>query len=652
MRKYCKYFNLLIIFVFTMFVFVNDIRAEEVQMSSSNTTIRREHIEYDYYEGAETDSIISWKTTENMSLFCIDIGYHMYKNLKLGYTRTIIDKDEACGVYDAFYSLLGSSTDYSGVVNKINKSNKSDNVDADQKAENNKIYIALQKSLWNGQEHKGACTNKKIVSTKTLTTGSIDLNVSNKELSLSSDRRYYVSKPITVNTSNLNSNYSIKVEGASGAYASTTAGGAAVTSSTSKTLYINVPVASATQKLNVKLTISGNYNSIEKTVISNAQLRVYEVINPPATSDGLPFQRMGAPSMSIGTQYDIASTSKAISFYNNVGSITVNKVDSKDSNKKLAGIKFRLLSSNGKDVAKYANGATVEDKVTNANGIVTFSNLPYGTYYIKEVSTLNNYNVISDTKQIVVNKESVSTTITNTLTKVEISKFDATGKKELPGATLQVLDSNGKPILDSNGKVLYKWVSTDKPYIIEGLPKGKYKLKELIAPDGYVLNEEMVDFEVKGDGTFTKVIMENKYNRLEISKISMANGELLAGATLQIEDEEGNIVKFCTDEKGNRNTECKWISTNKKYITEGFPKGKYYLVETKAPNGYVINTDKIEFVVEEDLDVIEVSMYNNLEVKVPDTLDSRSTLLLCIAMFDIAIGIGIITYVKKNKIEE
>ena len=39
-----------------------------------------------------------------------------------------------------------------------------------------------------------------------------------------------------------------------------------------------------------------------------------------------------------------------------------------------------------------------------------------------------------------------------------------------------------------------------------------------------------------------------------------------------------------------------------------------------------------------------------LEVEVPDTLSSRSVLLIAISMFDIALGIGILTYVKKNKL--
>ena len=79
----------------------------------------------------------------------------------------------------------------------------------------------------------------------------------------------------------------------------------------------------------------------------------------------------------------------------------------------------------------------------------------------------------------------------NKKTKTSFSKQDATTGKELPGATLQILDKDKKEIKDKDGNVLYKWVSTDKPYIIEGLPAGIYYLQETIQPKGYELSKEL-----------------------------------------------------------------------------------------------------------------------------------------------------------------
>lgn len=88
---------------------------------------------------------------------------------------------------------------------------------------------------------------------------------------------------------------------------------------------------------------------------------------------------------------------------------------------------------------------------------------------------------------------------------VQISKQDITNSKELPGATLVITDCNGKEVA--------KWVSTDKPHYIDALPVTtatcKYKLTETIAPEGYELSTESIEFEVKNDGTVTKVEMKN-----------------------------------------------------------------------------------------------------------------------------------------------
>jgi len=138
----------------------------------------------------------------------------------------------------------------------------------------------------------------------------------------------------------------------------------------------------------------------------------------------------------------------------------------------------------------------------------------------------------------------------------------------------------------------------------------------------------------------------------KISKVSVTDGKELPGATLEIQDEQGNIVKYCKAEDGTENSDCKWVSTNKPYEIIGLPVGKYYLVETIAPEGYELSKEKIMFEVKGDGTVTEVKMENNIEVVVPSTLSGKSALLLTIAMFDIALGIGIITYVKKNKIEQ
>ena len=84
---------------------------------------------------------------------------------------------------------------------------------------------------------------------------------------------------------------------------------------------------------------------------------------------------------------------------------------------------------------------------------------------------------------------------------VEISKKDITNKEELPGAKMKVTDAE-------SGKLVDEWVSEKKAHIIKNLVEGrKYILSETLAPKGYKLSTEKIEFIAGSD---TKVTMYNR----------------------------------------------------------------------------------------------------------------------------------------------
>lgn len=246
-----------------------------------------------------------------------------------------------------------------------------------------------------------------------------------------------------------------------------------------------------------------------------------------------------------------------------------------------------------------------------------------------------------------------STSISGTITtpKVVVKKYDKDGETLLSGVKLRVEDKDGN-VVNLNGTSL-EWITEDKEYQIVGLPEGTYYLVEVETLSGYDLSQEKIEFVVDYENSETiNVEMQNKLTETEISKVNATNGKELPGATLQILDSEGKVLTFCLDKDGKEVKECKWVSTDKPFIVKGLAVGKYKLKEIVAPEGFALKETVVEFEVKGDGSITKVKMENELEVEVPDTLSARSTLLLCIAMFDIALGIGIITYVKQNKIEE
>ena len=75
------------------------------------------------------------------------------------------------------------------------------------------------------------------------------------------------------------------------------------------------------------------------------------------------------------------------------------------------------------------------------------------------------------------------------------------GSEEIEGAHLV--------IRDNNGEIVEEWTSSDTPHYIEKLPVGKYTLTETNAPDGYVLNTSVVEFNVLETGDIQNEVMYN-----------------------------------------------------------------------------------------------------------------------------------------------
>ena len=229
-----------------------------------------------------------------------------------------------------------------------------------------------------------------------------------------------------------------------------------------------------------------------------------------------------------------------------------------------------------------------------------------------------------------------------------------------PGLTIKKVDENGKLLEGASIKlcrdkdctdVVYSW--TDSEYELTDINDGTYYLVEKEAPSGYNSIEEPITIKIsKGlfDGSKTEYKLINTMTKVTISKKSATTKKELPGATLQILDgDKGNIS--CTMIKADGSEEelkeCKWVSTDKPIEIVGLSQGKYFLKEVEAPDGYVLSDSMVEFEIKSDSKTNSYEMVN--EAKVPDTLSTRSAIITCIAMLDIALGIGIINYVKKNK---
>ena len=276
------------------------------------------------------------------------------------------------------------------------------------------------------------------------------------------------------------------------------------------------------------------------------------------------------------------------------------------------------------DTAEFTSENAYMTAVSDENGYFEFNNIPYGEYAVKEIAAPAGY-IFSDEKyHVVINEDGdvIEITAENKPITVEISKRDIYGN-ELVGAEM-VLEN-------ADGETVDKWTSDDTNHVVSKLGAGEYVLKEIAAPDGYVIatdikfsidvygnvTVENVDSTAVSDNGYPLITMVDDTTKVQISKQDITTGEELPGATLQIIDENGNVVE-------------EWVSTNEPHMIEGkLIAGKEYtLKEIIAPEGYEI-TNEIKFTVNADGTVTEVVMYDehtpDLETPPTVTIDTPNT---------------------------
>jgi len=275
----------------------------------------------------------------------------------------------------------------------------------------------------------------------------------------------------------------------------------------------------------------------------------------------------------------------------------------------LPAAEFELFNSSNESQGKVTTGP---------DGKAEFTGLTFGTYTLKETKAPPGYMINSDysgkgkTVIISLNEKIITKEIKNNKKRnksIIVSKIDEKFNwLFLKGATFTLFDSEGNQVGGSKTTNLLGLVE------FGDLPFGTYKLKETIAPTGYVISEEYLvgkEIEIGPEvwGEMVTVKNKKKQSGITLTKYEEGTNQVLSGATFNLYKKELTLkYPFHVYKKVASNMKTGEDGT---INIPGQAQGDYYFEETAAPDGYeIIGNNKTYFKIGLDGADVAVAVYN------------------------------------------
>ena len=314
-----------------------------------------------------------------------------------------------------------------------------------------------------------------------------------------------------------------------------------------------------------------------------------------------------------------------------------------------SGIKFKIFDVDNNEYVCQTTDKVQCEFMTNEDGILmTPLPLSSGTYKLEEVDqALDGYLWNKQSKEFTIGEDSelITDPTYGVIFETQFENEQVKGQVEI--------FKNGEKVVFENGSYHYEKIKLDgavfelrasediiaggKKYYSKGelvatlttdkngyaslgdmlLPLGKYNLKEVKSNHNNVIDPNTYEFELK-------------------TKTDLSTGEPLPNTKIEIFKEDGTkVFEGYTDKDG-------------KIVIDDMPIGKYYLIESEAPEGYVLNTEKQFFEITKDGQIIKSTMTNEKEIEVPNTGINAIDITYVLGGLAILGGIGAIIYEKKK----
>ena len=346
---------------------------------------------------------------------------------------------------------------------------------------------------------------------------------------------------------------------------------------------------------------------------------------------------------------DVAVTETVTSFYNERQKVKIslekvleqNDTFGIGTNDEIKNISFGLyakediVSSSGTVIP--AEGL-IEIITLDENGTaIANTDLPFGSYYIKEIATDEHY-ILSDTQypftfeyagqdtEIVEIKVNDGKPIENKLIYGSVSgkKIDENGEA-LGGALIGIFKADESEFTKEHA-IMTATSEKDGSFSFAKVPYGKWIVREIEAPEGFVLDDTSYEVNIGENEQVIEVEITDEYihGNIELIKVDADYPDnKLTGATFEVyKDVNGDGKLNDGDELiGNLEETATGIYEMKELLY-----GKYLVKETKAPEGCVLDKGVYSVFIEKDettykvenkagVGFINEAMKGNLKIK-------------------------------------
>lgn len=300
------------------------------------------------------------------------------------------------------------------------------------------------------------------------------------------------------------------------------------------------------------------------------------------------------------------------------GTVTLTKQDEKDGTK-LQGATYGLYANaniyNENGEILYKKDTLIKQAQTDENGVVTFKDLIWGSYYLKETRTVYGYDISQTKHEFTISASNVETEVqkiekeARSKANLQLIKKDNEGNF-LEGVEFKIYNKDGTELKLKNEE-------TDEPIFhitnesgrlrIEGIEWGTYYIQEYRPANGYEITTTKFSFIVnretfKEGNTIYEALNEDTN---EMTK-EIINNKKTGKVTL---------TKYACDSSGNETTNILPNAVYELYLSNGELQGEYttnengqitvdnlkwggyYFQEKQAPTGYSISDKKLSFVI-------------------------------------------------------